>query len=329
MNKQQIKLIRRPKANDPAIQPSVLTIGNFDGIHLGHQSIIKSVIKTANHYALSPSVLTLTPHPRVFFAQRDHRPELIPTQVSNLRNKATTLCKLGIEQLFIKPFNQQLAKYSPETFIQKVLIEECRMQHLIVGSDFRFGHKRAGDIQYLENAAKHFGFKLTVFNKIINQQDQNTPQDYSSTQLRKYLAFSQLDQFEQATGRRYRISGHVVHGRKLGRGLGFPTLNVRLSPYCALHSGVYIVEVHGLENTSIPAVASLGVRPTIETTGHLLLEVHLLVPQTDVYGRIVDVDFLEFLRDEERFENLDALRTAIAQDVSKAKAYFNEKNRIK
>jgi len=298
--------------------PSAVTIGNFDGVHLGHQAILAHVGRAAESRGLTPTVMTFSPHPRAFFARRGQRPELIPTQISGLRDKTLALAEQGMRQIVLLRFNQHLADMGAEDFVRHLLVRGLNTRWLLVGEDFRFGHKRAGDIALLRQLGDECGFEVQTL------ADVNDPhgQRISSSALRTALAVGDLARGTELLGRRYRISGHVIHGQKLGRTLGFPTLNLRVPDPCAARSGIYVVRVHGLAPEALPGVASLGVRPTVTEHGVLLLETHILDRSVSAYGKLVCVEFLEFLRDEESFPDLMTLTAAIRQYAQGARDYF-------
>ncbi|HEX7387098.1 MAG TPA: bifunctional riboflavin kinase/FAD synthetase [Castellaniella sp.] len=298
--------------------PSAVTIGNFDGVHRGHQAILTHLCAQAQAHALVPTVMTFLPHPRAFFAQRGQRPELIPTQISSLRNKVAALAAQGMRQIVIQRFDQRLADMSAEDFVRKLLVAGLNTRWLLVGEDFRFGHKRTGDIALLRRLGAECGYTVETLADVNDYHGQRI----SSSALRTALAVGDLARSVELLGRRYAISGHVIHGQKLGRDLGFPTLNMRVPNPCAARSGIYVVRVHGLAPAALPGVASLGVRPTITDHGALLLETHILDRSVAAYGKLVRVEFLEFLRDEESFPDLQTLTAAIRQDAQGARDYF-------
>ncbi|MGB6240979.1 MAG: bifunctional riboflavin kinase/FAD synthetase [Castellaniella sp.] len=298
--------------------PSALTIGNFDGVHRGHQAILAQVRSQAQALGLEPTVMTFSPHPRAFFARQGGRLELIPTQISSLRDKVALLAAHGMRQIVIQRFNRHLADMGAEDFIRQLLVQGLNTRWLLVGEDFRYGHKRSGDIDLLRRMGQEHGFTVETIADI----NDNHGQRISSSALRTALAVGNLTHSSQLLGGPFRISGHVIHGQKLGRDLGFPTLNLRVPAPCAARSGIYIVRVHGLQDTPLPGVASLGVRPTVTRDGPLLLETHILDRQVNAYGKLVCVEFLEFLRDEESFPDLTTLIAAIRQDVQGARDYF-------
>lgn len=297
---------------------SALTIGNFDGVHLGHQRLLERVVKVAEQKKLVPSVMTFLPHPREYFAFLEQRPELAPTRISSLRDKITALADAGIEQVFLNRFNHQFATLSAEQFIEDILVRRLKTKWLYVGVDFRFGKKRSGNIALLRDASSLFGFEVETLEDVLDKQNQR----YSSTELRNALAFGDLDRANSYLGRPYEISGHVIHGKKLGRTIGYPTLNLRAMPRCALRSGIYVVSVKGLDGQLLPGIASLGVRPTVESDGKVLLEVHILDKTVSAYGKLITVSFLHYVRDEEKFPNLPTMIDAIRNDERIARNYF-------
>lgn len=312
-----VRIYRRlPPAGRPA--PAAVTIGNFDGVHLGHQAILSQLRTHAQLHGLLPTVMTFTPHPRAFFARRGQRPELVPTQISSLRDKITALAEHGMQQIVLMRFTRSLADMSAEDFVRRLLLQGLDTRYLLVGEDFRFGHKRSGDIGLLRSMGARHGFSVQTIADVPDTQGRRI----SSSALRTALAVGDLATGRQLLGRPYRISGHVIHGRKLGRTLGFPTMNMRVPPHCAARSGIYVVRVHGLGPQALPAVASLGVRPTVASDGVLLLETHILDRQVQAYGKLVCVEFLEFLRDEESFPDLTTLTAAIHKDVQGARDHF-------
>jgi len=295
-----------------------VTIGNFDGVHRGHQAILHRVRDEAGKRGLAPTVMTFDPHPRAYFAQRGQRPELIPTQVSSLRDKLTDLASHGISQIALERFDQHLADMSAEDFIAQLLVRGLATRWLLVGEDFRYGHKRSGDIALLRAAGQRFGFEVETIADIEDDHGHRI----SSSELRTALAVGQLRNAEHLLGHRYRITGHVIHGQKLGRSIGYPTLNLRAPARCALRSGVYVVRAHGLGHKPVNGVASLGVRPTVMHDGRLMLEAHLFDCQLDAYGKLTSIEFLEYLRDEEKFPDLPTMIAAIDNDAQSARDYF-------
>jgi len=298
--------------------PCALTIGNFDGVHRGHQAILARVRQAAFDRDLTPTVLTFEPHPREYFSELNQRPELAPTRIFNLRDKIGALAQQGMSQIIIERFNARLADMSANAFIEDLLVKGLQTRWLLVGEDFRFGRKRSGDVNLLREAGMVYGFETHTLADIADSQGHRV----SSSEVRTALAVGDLARTESLLGRKFYVSGHVIHGQKLGRTLGYPTLNVRIAPRCAIRSGIYVVRVHGLGDKPRPAVASLGVRPTVEDNGRVLLESHLLDGSVDAYGKLICVEFLHKLRDEEKFSDLPSLTAAIADDARHARAYF-------
>lgn len=299
-------------------RPSAVTIGNFDGVHRGHQAILARMRQAADAQALASTVITFTPHPRAYFALCGHRPELIPTQINGLRDKIDALTEYGVEQVVLKRFNQSMADMSAEDFIVHLLVRGLNTRWILVGEDFRFGRQRRGNLDLLAQAGRRHGFHVEVIADIADTQGHRI----SSSEVRNALAGGHIARANFLLGRSYQISGHVVHGKKLGRDIGFPTLNLRVPQQCAARSGIYVVLVHGLASEPMKAVASMGVRPTVTQDGELLLEVHLLDTSMEAYGKLVRIEFLEYLRDEAAFPDLDTLIAAIKQDVQRARLYF-------
>lgn len=299
-------------------RPSAVTIGNFDGIHLGHQAILTRLRDVSEKRQLASTVMTFDPHPRAYFARRAMRPEMIPTQISTLRDKVQTLAQHRIDQIVLIRFDQQTANMAADDFIREFLVKGLNTRWLLVGDDFRYGHKRSGDIDLLRRAGRHHGFDVETVSDVVDDGGQRI----SSSELRTALAMGEQKRVRRLLGHNYHISGHVVHGQKIGRSIGFPTLNIRVPTHCAARSGVYAVRVHGLGSTPLNAVASLGVRPTILDGGQLLLEVHIPNAQVDAYGKLACVEFLSYLRDEAKFPDLPTMIAAIEHDIRCAQDYF-------
>ena len=289
--------------------PVALTIGNFDGVHRGHQAMLSRLIEAAEDLALPSAVLTFDPHPREFFA-----PGSAPPPVSALRSKLEAFAEHGVARTFVARFDQRLASLTPEAFIEDVLVRRLGVRWVLVGEDFRFGKGRAGDIATLRAAAKTLSVEAMRTVSVDNERA-------SSTAVRHALASGDLARAAAMLGRPFTIAGRVAHGAKLGRTLGFPTANIRLKHMPPV-SGVFAVRVHGVDDVPLRGVASVGVRPTIADKGDPLLEVFIFDFDRDIYGRRVEVEFLHRLRDEERLPDLDTLKRRIRGDVDDAKAYF-------
>ena len=295
-----------------------MTIGNFDGVHRGHQAILARVYQQSVARDLAPTVMTFEPHPRAYFAQRGRRPELIPTQISSLRDKIWSLAQHRIQQVVVARFNRRLADMSATDFIEKFLVRGLNTRWLLVGEDFRYGHQRSGDIDLLRRSGRAFGFEVETIGDVADEHGHRI----SSSEVRTALAVGNLERAEHLLGHTYSISGHVVHGLKLGRTLGYPTLNIRVPLQCAARSGVYVVRAHGLAERPIDGVASLGVRPTVAQAGRVMLEAHLLDCDVNAYGKLTRIEFLKYLRDEEKFPDLPTMIAAIGNDAHRARDYF-------
>jgi riboflavin kinase/FMN adenylyltransferase len=289
-----------------------LTIGNFDGVHRGHQALLQQVVAAAKARSIAPAVMTFEPHPREFFT-----PDNAPARVANLRDKAASLGACGIERLFVMHFNRRLAAMSAESFIDNVLVRGCATRWLAVGDDFRFGSRRSGDVTLLRARAAPSGYELAQMATVTEGTER-----ISSSAVRAALLAGDLQRAERLLGRPYSISGRVLHGAKLGRKIGFPTLNLRIAHKRPAVHGVFAVRVYGIDETARPGVASVGLRPTVEQSGRWLLEVHLFDFAASVYGRLVRVEFVRRLRDEEKYVTLDELTEAIRNDAAQARALF-------
>lgn len=306
--------------NDRARAPCALTIGNFDGVHRGHQALLARVRASASALGLEAAVMTFEPHPREFFAARAGDLSRAPCRIANLRDKLGSLADAGIDRVIVEHFNAHFAAMSPEEFTSRVLVEGLHVKWLMVGDDFCYGAKRAGTVAMLAEAGKRHGFHVETLPTVM----QGT-QRISSSAVRAALAAGDFGQASALLGHQYSISGHVIHGQKLGRTLGFPTLNLRVAHRPAL-SGIFVVAVHGLGPQPLPAVASMGVRPTVDDSGRVLLEVHLFDYAASCYGKLVRVEFLEKLRDEEKYDDLATLTAAIERDASQARGYFAQRS---
>lgn len=289
--------------------PIALTIGNFDGVHRGHQAMLLRLCEAADDLRLVPAVLTFDPHPREFFAK-----DSAPPRLTRLAQKLEVFRAFGVARTYVARFDAALARLSPESFIEEVLMRKLDARWVLVGEDFRFGKGRAGDIAVLRAHAR--SFSVEAMHTVLVDGERA-----SSTAVRAALGAGDLERAADLLGRHYTISGRVAHGEKRGRTLGFPTANLPLSRRPPM-SGIFAVRVHGLGAEPIPGVASLGVRPTIAADGRPILEVYLLDFDESIYGRRVRVEFLHKLRDEEKYADLDALTRQIRADVAQAREYF-------
>jgi riboflavin kinase/FMN adenylyltransferase len=315
--KPYLRIIRHLPARPP-LAASALTIGNLDGVHLGHLGMLAQVKRAARELDLSPSVLTFDPHPRTYFAHAQGVGHQAPLQINSLRDKLTRISSAGIEQIAVLPFNQAMAQMSPEAFIKSLLIEQLNMRWLMVGHDFRFGHRRGGDVAMLRAAALTYGFTLEVLEQIEDAQGQRI----SSSQVRHAMQAGDMGRVTTLLGRPWCVTGHVIHGKKLGRTLGFPTLNLRVRNSTAARFGIYVVQVHGLGPNALPGIASLGSRPTVDDGLGVLLETHLLDTDVQAYGKLIAVEVLQHVRDEQKFPDLTTLTAAMQRDRQLAKDYF-------
>lgn len=288
-------------------QGCVITIGNFDGIHLGHQALLKKVKATAEELQVPSCVVTFEPHPMEFFLKEKVAPRLM-----RLREKFAAIAEFGIDQVVVLHFNSHLANLSAENFIKLVLTDKLQAKQIIVGEDFHFGKKRTGDIELLKQA----GFKVEGMLGVSLERER-----ISSSRVREALALGDHALVERLLGRPYTMMGRIVHGDKRGRIIGFPTANIYLHRAATPVQGVYAVRMHGITNNPLLGVANVGIRPTVGGT-RSLLEVHLFDFNQDIYGRYVRVEFCKKLRNEERYANLDLLKQQIFKDAEKAREYF-------
>ena len=314
---------------NPELAPAcALTIGNFDGVHRGHQAMLALLKNEAQHRGVPSCVMSFEPHPRDYFAAQARKPELAPARIATLRDKLTELARCGIDQCVILPFDAQLSSQSPQAFIDDVLVDGLGVRYVLVGDDFRFGARRAGDYPMLDAAAEQRGFDVARMNSY-----EVHGMRVSSSAVRKALAEGRMDVVAGLLGRPYSISGHVVHGRKLGRDLGFRTLNLRFSHWNPAASGIFAVQVYGLGEQPLPGVANLGIRPSIDPDdvngGRVLLETYCLqwpasLGLEGAYGKIVRVELLHKLHDELKYDGLDSLKAGIARDCDDARAFFDQ-----
>jgi len=318
----------------PGTAPAcALTIGNFDGVHRGHQAMLALLRNEARHRGVPSCVMTFEPHPRDYFAAVQRKPELAPARIATLRDKLSELAQCGVDQCMVLPFGARLSSMAPHDFIGDVLVRGLGVRYVLVGDDFRFGARRAGDYAMLDAAGSAQGFDVARMNSYEVHGLR-----VSSSAVRDALGQGRMDDAAALLGRPYSISGHVVHGRKLGRELGrdarhpmgMRTLNLRFAHWKPAAGGIFVVRVHGL-GAPLPGVANLGIRPSLDPAdvngGRVLLETHCLEWPAELgpegaYGKIIRVELLHKLHDELRYDSLDALTTGIARDCDDARGYF-------
>lgn len=296
-----------------ATRPNAVTIGNFDGIHLGHQAMLARLTVRAASVGGAPTVLTFEPHPREIFM-----PDAAPSRLTSLREKLEILRRLGAAHVHVCRFTRPFAALSAEDFVRRILVEGLKARYVLVGDDFRFGAKRAGDFALLQDMGQQYGFQAEALHTV-----EAAGQRASSTAVRDALAAGDMALAAQLLGRPYSISGRVVGGDRLGRQIGYPTANIQLKHNKPPVKGIFAVQVQGLEKPDWPGVASLGTRPTVHANGKPTLEVHLFDFNRDIYREHVRVEFLHKLRDEAKFPNLDALIAQIGLDAQQARALLN------
>ncbi|MEY3952039.1 MAG: hypothetical protein RL320_841 [Pseudomonadota bacterium] len=289
-----------------------LTIGSFDGLHMGHQALVRQTTSCADRLGLHAALLSFHPHPRAYF-----RPEQAPSRVLPWRDRLMALDALGLQEVFILKFNAALASLTAEHFVTDVLLRKLKMRALMVGQDFRFGQKRAGDVDLLHRMSRTHGFEFTPM-PIVESAGQRS----SSSSLRTAIEQGDLAQVRTLLKGPYLLSARVSHGQQLGRTLGFPTLNLRMPEDLAAR-GIYAVWVHGLSPRPLAGVASLGRRPTVEDAGRLLLEVHVLDWSGNAYGHCVRIELAQHLRGEEKFSDLALMTQQMHRDLRQAREFLS------
>ena len=304
-----MKLIRGLYNIQPEHRGSVATIGNFDGIHRGHQAVIRQLHELARRLDCDTTVITFDPLPREYFMG-----DKAPARLTTLREKFIQFDRLGVDQMLTMPFNARLAEMTAQQFIDDVLVRGLAIRALVVGDDFRFGKGREGDFEMLRRAGEHYGFEVIDTETVSDEQGR-----ISSTRIRDALAAGDLETAATLLGRPYSMSGTVIHGEKLGRTIGFPTANIRIRRTVSPLRGVFAVEVECIGY----GVTNVGTRPTVDGKG-FLIETHLLDFDGDLYGQHINIRWLKKLRSERKFDSLDALKAQIARDIDAARAYFGQ-----
>lgn len=308
-----MELIRGLYNLRPRHHGCVATIGNFDGVHLGHQAVLGQLAEKSAELGLPSVVVTFEPQPREFFAHSQS-----PARLTRFREKMQALRRYSVDRVVCLRFDEKLASIEAQDFIQRLLVEGLGVRYLVAGDDFRFGHDRRGDFAMLQTAGARYGFQVVNMHTFSVDNIR-----VSSTRIREALAAGDFTTAEKLLGRPYRMSGRVAHGDKLGSRLGFPTANIHLHRKTAPLQGVFVVEMFGLSREPVSGTANVGTRPTLNGT-RCLLEVHLLDFNEDIYGRYVQVEFLHKLRDEVRYDSLDELKDAIAKDCEQTREFFRK-----
>ena len=290
----------------------VATLGNFDGVHLGHRAIIERLAEEGQRLGLPVCVVIFEPQPREFFD-----PDNAPPRLMRLREKVDRLSELPVDHTLILRFTRTLASLPPEAFIDQILVRALQTRHLVIGDDFRFGHRRAGDFALLRSRGAQAGFKVSDTHSVLIDGVR-----VSSTLIREALLAGDLDRAARLLGKPYEVCGRIIHGAKRGRAWGFPTANLLLQRKNTPVRGVFAVTMRGLSESPLPGVANVGNRPTLSGDDTLLLETHLLDFDGDLYGKRVEVEFHQKLRDEHRYPGPDELRAQIERDIMAARDFF-------
>ncbi len=306
-----MELIRGIHNIKPQHRGCVATIGNFDGIHLGHQAVIGQVAEKAQELALPALLMFFEPQPQEFFA-----PQAVPARLTRLREKLLTLRRFAVDRVLMIQFNRAFAALSADDFIRQILVDKLGVRYLVVGDDFRFGRGRSGDFAQLCAAGRHYGFTVSNMHSFLVGERR-----VSSTLVREALQQGDLARAEVLLGRPYRMAGRVRHGDKRGRTIGFPTANLYLHRRATPLNGVFAVEMFGVPGEPVAGVANVGNRPTVDGS-RTQLEVHLFDFDADIYGRYVQVSFLHKLRDERRFASFAELQAQITRDAAAAREFF-------
>ena len=294
------------------LRASAVTIGNFDGVHRGHQLVIEQLQRVARATGLPTVVIIFEPQPIEFFA-----PARAPKRLARFREKIAYLKAQQIDYLLCLHFDEALAELSAEDFVQRILVDNLNTGHLVIGDDFHFGKNRVGNFDFLRQNCERFGFSVDETETLMHGGSR-----VSSTRVRECIRNDDFSGAAELLGRPYSLSGRIAHGRKLGRELGYPTINIKMGDKTLIVKGIFAVQVKGIDNRSLQGVASIGTRPTINGVD-TILEVYILDFNRDVYGYRVVVEFLHKIRNEEKFDSLEELSAHIAQDTEKAKAFFN------
>ncbi|MES9944269.1 MAG: bifunctional riboflavin kinase/FAD synthetase [Candidatus Thiodiazotropha sp.] len=287
----------------------VATIGNFDGVHLGHQSVFRHLMEKGAELDLPTTVVTFEPQPREFFQAAS-----APARLTRMREKLQAIKETGVQRVVVLEFNKRLAAMPADAFVKELLVDGLGTRFLSVGDDFRFGRGREGDFELLRRMGREYAFEVENMNTYKLDADR-----VSSTRIRELLTLGDLEGAAQCLGRPYRLCGRVAHGHKRGRSIGFPTMNINMHRLVSPLHGVYAVRVDGLERGGMPGVANIGNRPMVDGDHRYLLEVHLFDFNREVYGEHVSVEFVRKLREEQRFDTFELLRQQILRDADQAR----------
>jgi riboflavin kinase / FMN adenylyltransferase len=306
-----MELIRGLHNIKPRHQECVVTIGNFDGLHRGHQTLLQRLITKSQFYRLPSMVILFEPQPNEYFSKHENLSRLL-----SFREKIVALQRFGIDRVLCIYFNEAIALQIAELFVRKILVEKLAAKYVLVGDDFRFGFKRMGDFALLSRLSDRYHFKAEQLDSYRLQGER-----VSSTRIKQLLQAGNMEQATELLGRPYSIPGKVTRGNELGRQLGFPTANINLHCQGVPIKGVFAVMVLGLDETPIAGVANIGLRPTLAGKDRIILEVHLLDFTRDIYGRNITILFLHKFRDEQKFNSLEELKDQIAKDVVAAKKF--------
>ena len=299
----------------PRHKGCVLTIGNFDGVHRGHQRLIEHLCEQSQRLQLPSVLMTFEPQPREFFAGA-----MLPARLTRFREKVRLLQTTGLDRLLCMPFNERTAQIPASWFAEDFMTEVVGARYVVIGDDFRFGHERKGDFQLLQNAGARLGYEVSSVSTVLQGSDR-----ISSTLVRSTLAAGDFNRATELLGHEYFIMGRVVYGRQLGRQLGVPTANIKLQRYRAALEGVYCVTVEGVTNdgSALAGIANIGVRPTVDGK-EPLLEVHVFDYAGDLYGQRIRVTFKHKLREEQAFGSVDLLKQQIDADLISARRWFDK-----
>ncbi len=306
-----MKLIRGLYNLRQPLAASAVTIGNFDGVHRGHQLVISQLQRVAAEASLPTVVIIFEPQPIEYFA-----PARAPKRLSRFREKIAYLKAQKIDYLLCLHFDHNLAQQSAEDFVQKILLDSLNTRHLVIGDDFHFGKNRQGNFDFLLQNSARFGFTVDETETLIQDGER-----VSSTRVRHCIEQGDFEKASELLGRPYSLSGRVAHGQKLGRQLGYPTINIKMGDKTLIVKGIFAVRVKGIDNRVLEGVASIGTRPTVAGVD-TILEVYILDFDRDVYGNSVEVEFLHKIRDEQKFDSLEELTVNIGRDTENAIAYF-------